>query len=159
MAQDGALLKEARKKAGLSQASLAEAAGCVTATDISKAERGIKELTPKQLKAVAKVLKVKPDTLLVAEEAPASLTDAEKELLDLFRAADAETQNAATTVLKGEVPQTPNFMEKLVGMLGAAGDGDPMAALMGMLGGGGGGENAMSALMGMLAGGGEKKAD
>ena len=37
--QDGAKIKEARAAAGLSQKALAEKAGCVTATDISKAER------------------------------------------------------------------------------------------------------------------------
>lgn len=149
---DESMIKEARKATGMSQAALAEAAGCVTASDISKAERGLKELTPEQLDAIAKVLGV-------ADEPAASetLTDAEKELLGLFRAADAETQNSATTVLKGEVPQNPGFMEKLGGMLGAAGGSeDPMAALMGMLGGEGG-EKVVSALMGMLSKAAEKK--
>ena len=148
---DESMIKEARKAIGMSQAALAEAAGCVTASDISKAERGLKELTPEQLDAIAKVLGV-------ADEPAASetLTDAEKELLDLFRAADAETQSAAATVLKGEVPQNPSFLEKIVGLLGAVSGDDPMGAVKSMLGGENG-EKAISALMGMLSKAAEKK--
>ena len=101
--------------------------------------------------AIAKVLGV-------ADEPAASetLTDAEKELLDLFRAADAETQSAAATVLKGEVPQNPSFLEKIVGLLGAVSGDDPMGAVKSMLGGENG-EKAISALMGMLSKAAEKK--
>ena len=79
--QDGAKIKEARAAAGLSQKVLAEKAGCVTATDISKAERDLKELTPEQLEAVAQALGVTPESLT---DAPPVLSDAEVELLKLY---------------------------------------------------------------------------
>ncbi len=147
--QIGSLIKEARMNAGLTQKALAEKAGCVTAADISKAERDIKELTPEQLGEVANVLGVTPESLT---DAPPALTDDEKEWLKLYKSADADTQNAAAAVLKGETAQNPDPMAGLMGMLG------------GMMGGGdAGGENAgnsMAGLMEMLGGmmgGGQKK--
>ncbi len=149
--QEGAKIKEARAAAGLSQKALAEKAGCVTATDISKAERDLKELTPEQLEAVAQVLQVTPESLT---EAPPVLSDAEKELLKLYKSADADTQNAAAAVLKGEAAQGSNPMAAMMGMLGGmmgGGEGgeNPMAAMMG---GGEGGENPMAAMMEMFGG-------
>lgn len=61
----GDLIREARTAAGLTQASLAKAAG-VTASDISKAERGEKELTQAALKAIAKATGVTQASLLNA---------------------------------------------------------------------------------------------
>ena len=62
----GTLIKEARTAAGLSQAALAKAAGGLSAPDIGKAERGEKELTQAQLKAVAKALGITQKSLLEA---------------------------------------------------------------------------------------------
>ena len=50
----GDLIKEARTGAGLTQAQLAAKVDGVTASDISKAERGEKELTQAQLRQIAK---------------------------------------------------------------------------------------------------------
>ena len=117
----GDLIKEARTAAGLTQAALAKAAG-VTASDISKAERGEKELTQAALKAIAKATGVTQASLLNAPKGasgaktgsskpaakPAAkaddykLTAAEKKLVDLYRAADSDTKKAAVSVLKGE---------------------------------------------------------
>ena len=125
----GDLIREARTAAGLTQAGLAKAAG-VTASDISKAERGEKELTQAALKAIAKATGVTQASLLNAPKGasgaktgsgkpaakPASkpaakpaakaddykLTAAEKKLVDLYRAADSDTKKAAVSVLKGE---------------------------------------------------------
>ena len=106
----------------MSQAALAKAAECVTAAEISKAERGIKELTPEQLEAVAIALGVTPESLLdpasAAEEIPTdtpvkltaeeTLTDApvklsveEREWLDLYRTADVDKRQLALCILKG----------------------------------------------------------
>ena len=52
-AEIGTLIKKARTSAGLTQAELAEKLDGITATDISKAERGVSDLTPDQLKAIA----------------------------------------------------------------------------------------------------------
>ena len=51
--ETGARIRAARKAAGLSQENLAKAVEGVSAYAISKAERGEKELSPEQLKAIA----------------------------------------------------------------------------------------------------------
>ena len=50
----GVLIKEARTAAGLTQEKLAQKVDNCTASDISKAERGEKELTSTQLRQIAK---------------------------------------------------------------------------------------------------------
>ncbi|MBQ6372023.1 MAG: helix-turn-helix transcriptional regulator [Oscillospiraceae bacterium] len=69
----GVLIKEARTAAGLSQESLARKIDGVSATDIGKVERGEKDLTQTQLKAIAKVLGVTQKSLL---EAPKNISAA-----------------------------------------------------------------------------------
>lgn len=133
----GALIREARTGAGLTQEQLAKKVDGVTASDISKAERGEKELTQTQLKLIAKATGVTQASLLnaaksgtaakkpaTAAKKPAAtakkpaastakkpaakkeeeikLTAAEKKLLELYRAADKNTKDAALKVLKGE---------------------------------------------------------
>ncbi len=110
----GTLIKEARTKEGFTQAQLANKVPGLTAADIGKAERGEKELTQEQLKAIAGALGVTQKSLLDAAKGtsskpasakkpasskPASsgktasssgvrLTAAEKNLLTLYRKAD-----------------------------------------------------------------------
>ena len=116
----GPLIKEARTKAGLTQEQLAKQIDGLVAADISKAERGEKELTQTQLKAIAKATGVTQASLLNAakegqtagtakkpaatakKEEEIKLTAAEKKLLELYRAADKDTKEAAVKVLKGE---------------------------------------------------------
>ena len=172
----GELIREARTNAGLTQEQLAKKIDGVSAADISKAERGEKELTQAALKAIAKATGVTQKSLLEAaaagkktasskktttttKKAPAStkaaasekktapttkktastskkttttqkktttkkktaepaLTAAEKRVLELYRAANAETRKAAEALLKGEKVDT-----SVVGtMLGGAMD-------------------------------------
>ncbi len=68
----GVLIKEARTKAGLTQAQLADRVSGLTASDISKAERGEKDLTDAQLKAIAKVTGVTQKSLLEAPKGGSS---------------------------------------------------------------------------------------
>ena len=126
----GALIREARTGAGLTQEQLAKKVDGVTASDISKAERGEKELTQTQLKLIAKATGVTQASLLNAaksgttakkpaatakkpaastakkpsakKEEEIKLTAVEKKLLELYRAADKNTKDAALKVLKGE---------------------------------------------------------
>lgn len=125
----GVLIREARTNAGLTQEQLAKKVDGVTAADISKAERGEKELTQSQLKQIAKATGVTQASLLNAGKTGAAkktaaakktgtaaakktsatkkdeeikLTAAEKKLLELYRAADKNTKEAAVKVLKGE---------------------------------------------------------
>ena len=62
----GPLIKEARTKAGLTQEALAKQIDGLTAADISKAERGEKELTQTQLRQIAKITGVTQASLLNA---------------------------------------------------------------------------------------------
>ena len=65
--QNGALIKETRKAAGMSQEALSKASG-VSVKDISKVERGIEDLAPEKLEAVAKALDVTPESLILPEK-------------------------------------------------------------------------------------------
>ena len=125
----GDLIKEARVNAGLTQAALAKKVDGVTASDISKAERGEKELTQAALKQIAKATGVTQASLLNAPKGASGktgstgktsssgktgssasskkaeeykLTAAEKKLVDLYRAADSDTKKAAVSLLRGE---------------------------------------------------------
>ena len=68
----GALIKEARTGAGLTQEQLARKIKGISADDISKAERGEKELTQAVLKEIAKATGVTQKSLLDASKKPAS---------------------------------------------------------------------------------------
>ncbi len=125
----GDLIKEARTKKGLSQEKLAGMIEGLSASELSKAERGEKDLTQAELKAIAKICGVTQKSLLEAAGAssaatkpasssakkpaastakkPAStsggekLTAAEKKFLELYRAADSTARKNAEGVLKG----------------------------------------------------------
>ena len=127
----GELIREARTKAGLSQEKLAAMIDGLSASELGKAERGEKELTQAELKAIAKATGVTQKSLLDAAAGTASaakkpaaaakkpaatakkpaaaakadasvkLTAAEKRILELYRAADAATKRNAEAVLKG----------------------------------------------------------
>ena len=68
----GPLIKEARTGAGLTQEQLARKIKGISADDISKAERGEKELTQAALKEIAKVTGVTQKSLLDAAKGSAS---------------------------------------------------------------------------------------
>ncbi len=91
----GVLIKEARTAAGLSQESLARKIDGVSATDIGKVERGEKDLTQAQLKAIAKVLGVTQKSLL---EAPKNIstTAASKKPAATASAAKKTTGSSST---------------------------------------------------------------
>ena len=125
----GKLSKEARTNADMTQEQLARKISGLSASDISKAERGEKELTQEQLKKIAKMTGVTQKSLLdaakgttakkttakktttTAEKKPKTPTNAgitmrvtstEKKLIEYYRLADSDTKKAATKVLKGE---------------------------------------------------------
>lgn len=68
----GELIKAARTQAGLSQAALAGQIEGLSASELGKAERGEKELTQTQLKAIAKATGVTQKSLLEAAAGTAS---------------------------------------------------------------------------------------
>lgn len=148
----GELIKEARANAGLTQAELGRKVG-LSASDIGKAERGEKTLTQADLKAIAKATGVTQTSLLNAPGAKAKttaktsaktsgktstssgasmkLTATEKKLVELYRAADAETKKEAMNLLKGE---KNDLLEGLLGSLLGDGKKKESETLFGNLG-------------------------
>ncbi len=140
----GDLIKEARTAAGLTQTALASKIKGLTASDISKAERGEKELTKEQLKSIAKITGVTQKSLLeapsgasgktssststtstakkktssTASTTSVKLTATEKKLVEAYRAADTKTRKNAMNVLKGTDKTTAGILENfLTGIL------------------------------------------
>lgn len=74
----GTLIKEARTSAGLTQEALAKKITGVSASDISKAERGETEFSQDVLKKIAKACGVTQSSLLNAAKEPAKKTTAKK---------------------------------------------------------------------------------
>lgn len=129
----GVLIKEARTNAGMTQEGLAKKIKTLTAGDISKAERGEKELTQEELKQIAKITGVTQKSLLDAAKGttakkpaakkpataskPASstgtsmkLTATEKKLVELYREADSDSKKAATALLKGDKSEAAKLL-------------------------------------------------
>lgn len=119
----GKLIKEARTNAGLTQEQLARKVKGASASDISKAERGEKELTNDQLKAIAKATGVTQKSLLDAAKGTSSssssssssstaakssmrVTATEKRLVEYYRKADSETKKSAMNLLKNGTAAT-----------------------------------------------------
>ncbi len=145
----GALIKEARTAAKLTQEQLAAKVEGLAAADLSKAERGQKELSQNMLKQIAKATGVTQASLLNAAKADAAapakktepkktetkkattkktetkkddgftLTAAEKKLVELYRAADSDTRKAAVNLLKG-IQEEPEAGDLLSALQGLA---------------------------------------
>lgn len=129
----GTLIKEARTAAGMTQEQLARKIAGLSATDISEAERGKKDLTQDQLKKIAKATGITQASLLnaakgsttakktsTAAKSSMQVTAAERKLVELYRAASTEDKKQALKVLKGEDSLTGDIMESLLGSI----DGD-----------------------------------
>ena len=109
----GTLIKNARLDAGLTQEQLARKVRGCSANDISRAERGEKELTADQLKQIAKATGVTQKSLLDAAKGTSSsarsgaltvsmkVTATEKRLVELYRAADSDSKKNALKLLRG----------------------------------------------------------
>lgn len=130
----GTLIKEARTDAGLTQEQLARKISGLSATDISEAERGIKDLTQDQLKKIAKATGVTQASLLnatkntkstkssssssskktTASKSSMQVTAAEKKLVELYRKADSKTRKEVLNLLKGEESLAGDLLETLL---------------------------------------------
>ena len=141
------LIKEARTGADMTQEQLARKIKGLSASDISLAERGQKELTQAQLKEIAKATGVTQASLLNAAKGTSSaknttakkttkksttekkttsssaakssvrVTAAEKKLLDLYREADSQTKKDVLKLLKGEEASADTVLESLLGVV------------------------------------------
>ena len=132
----GQLIKEARTAAGLTQEQLAKKVKGLTASDISKVERNQLDITNDQVKAIAKATGVtqkslldapvpkkassKPSTSNKKKESSSSgtsmkVTAAEKKLLQLYRAANADSKKAALAILeKGKKEEVGGILGSLL---------------------------------------------
>lgn len=132
----GTLIKEARTSADMTQEQLARKISGLSASDISLAERGQKELTQAQLKQIAKITGVTQASLInaakgssekttakksssakkttTASKSSMSVTAAEKKLVELYRKADAEARKEALKALKGEDDGSESILEDIL---------------------------------------------
>lgn len=137
----GTLIKEARTEAGLTQEQLARKVKGVSASDISKAERGELDLTQAALKEIAKATGVTQASLLNAAKGSTSkkttakktsstakktssstsssktsmkVSSTEKRLVELYRKADSDTKKAAMNLLKGEESSKEDILNSIL---------------------------------------------
>ena len=125
----GSLIKEARTGAGLTQEQLARKISGLSATDISEAERGLKDLTQEQLKRIAKATGVTQTSLLEAAKGSTKkttsssssanktsmkVTATEKRLVEYYRKATADDRKQAMKILKGDDDITEDILETIV---------------------------------------------
>ena len=129
----GTLIKEARTDAGLTQEQLARKIAGLSATDISEAERGLKDLTQDQLKQIAKITGVTQASLLNAAKGTSTkktssssgssssssktsymVTAEEKKLIQLYRKADSTTKSGVMNLLKVKESATEMILEGLM---------------------------------------------
>lgn len=100
-------IRELRLEARLSQEALAKAIG-VSKVTISDLERGNMQLTQDYMRRLAPVLGVFPADLLSREDNPYSLSDAERQLIQRLRDAEAaereQLQKVADVILPWKGP-------------------------------------------------------
>ena len=117
-----AQLKEIAKATGVTQKSLLEAPKGASAKKTTAAKTSEKK--PSAAKTTAKKTTAKK-----ADAAAETLTAAEKKLLELYRAADADTKKAAVALLKGEQPEG-GVLGSLLNMIGGS---DAINSILGNL--------------------------
>ena len=122
----GTLIREARTEAGLTQEQLARKIAGLSASDISEAERGLKNLTQEQLRKIAKATGVTQASLLnapknttassssTAKQSSMQVTATERRLVELYRKASSEDKKAAMKALKGEDSLIGDIAESLL---------------------------------------------
>ena len=98
----GTLIKEARTQADMTQEQLARKISGLSASDISQAERGQKDLTQAQLKQIAKATGV----------TQASLINAAKEEKGTTTTKTTKTTTTTKTTKTSEKPKTPSNANK-----------------------------------------------
>ena len=105
------VLRQIAKLTGVTQSSLLNAAKESTYTAAAAAKKPAASSTAKKTTASSASKKT-------AAKASMELTAAEKKLVELYRAADAETRKKAVAVLKGEAVDNGDLFSALLGMAG-----------------------------------------
>ena len=101
------VLRQIAKLTGVTQASLVNAAKESTYSSASDAKKTGTAAAKKESAAAAKKTAAGKNAL--------ELTAAEKKLVELYRAADAETKKKAVAVLKGEQTDAADLLSSLLG--------------------------------------------
>jgi transcriptional regulator with XRE-family HTH domain len=108
----GTRVKTARTQADLTQEQLSRIVRTLSASDISKIERGEKEPTQEDVRRIAKATGVTQKSLLegsstssgtrsTSRKSSMQVTATERRLVELYREADGETKMTALKVLRG----------------------------------------------------------
>ena len=121
----GTLIKEGRTAKKLSQEQLAAGIDGLSASDVSKAERGEKELSQVQLRAIAKALGVTQKSLLEAPKGGTSSTtsNAARKNTSTAKTSTAKTASSsstATTAKTSTASKTGTASKKTTTSKGAA---------------------------------------
>lgn len=127
----GTLIKEARTKAGLTQEQLAKTVKIITASDISKAERGEKELTQEALKEIAKATGVTQKSLLDAAKGTTSKTSSSK--TSSTKTTSSKSTSTKSTSTANTTSMKVTATEKKLVELYRAADSDTKKAAMNLL--------------------------
>lgn len=149
----GSLIKEARTKADMTQEKLARKIAGLSADDISAAERGEKELTQAQLKAIAKATGITQASLLEAaksgtKKAAAKTSTAKKTTAGKTAAKKTAAKKPATPSNAGITMRVTSAEKKLIEYYRAADSAAKKAAAAVLKG------EASTSVLGTLLGGG-----
>ncbi len=163
----GPLMKEARTAAGLTQEQLAKKLTGVSASELSRAERGELELSQSVLREIARATGVTQSSLInaakestyksaktTAAKTAAKKTDsnslklsaAEKKLVEAYRAADANAKKTALSILKGEPLDTATILSSVLSNVSES-SGKDSGLLGNLLGGNAGGSELLEGLL------------
>ena len=107
------VLRQIAKLTGVTQSSLLNAAKESTYTAAAAEKKPAAASTAKKASASSASKKT-----AASSKASMELTAAEKKLVELYRAADAETRKKAVAVLKGEAVDNGDLFSALLGMAG-----------------------------------------
>ena len=108
----GKLIKAARTGADLTQEQLARKIKGLSANDVSRAERGEKDLTQTQLKAIAKATGVTQASLLNAAKEEKGATGS-KSTTSTKKSTSTTKKTTATTEKKAKTPSNANTSMKV----------------------------------------------
>ena len=109
------VLRQIAKLTGVTQSSLLNAAKESTYTAAAAEKKPAAASTAKKAAASSASKKT-----AASSKASMELTAAEKKLVELYRAADADTKKTAVAILKGEKPEDTGVLSSLLNLVGGS---------------------------------------
>jgi transcriptional regulator with XRE-family HTH domain len=135
----GTLIKEARTAAGMTQEQLARKVKGLSAADLGKAERGEKDLTQEQLKAIAKATGVTQKSLLEAAKGKSSSSSSSSSKKKTGSSSSSSSSKKKTSSSSSTAVKLTADEKKLLTLYLKADDSQKEAALEALQGESGGG--------------------